>query len=174
MEQPGLLPLLPLTKGGIRQEVTEQMITGLKASEQTDLLAIGGTLASLVFSREHSPDLEWLHRRLREMHDVLRESPYYQEILQEGREEGIVKGLEEGLQKGLQEGVQKGKLEGQRETLLAIVQIRFPKIVRLAKKLVAANDNPASLQTLTVKISMAQTTEEAKQYLLEEDEENGD
>jgi flagellar biosynthesis/type III secretory pathway protein FliH len=182
MEQPGLFPLLPLTKGGIRQEVTEQMITGLKASEQTDLLAIGGTLASLVFSREHSPDLEWLHRRLREMHDVLRESPYYQEILQEGREEGIVKGLEEGLQKGLeeglqkglQEGVQKGKPEGQRETLLAIVQIRFPKIVRLAKKLVAANDNPASLQTLTVKISMAQTTEEAKQYLLEEDEENGD
>jgi len=40
-----------------------------------------------------------------------RESPYYQEILQEGREEG--------------------KLEGQRETLLAIVQARFPTMARL-------------------------------------------
>ena len=156
MEQPGLLPLLPLTKGGIRKEVTEQMFASLKASEQTDLLAIGGTLASLVFSREHSPDLEWLHRRLRAMHDILRESPYYQEILREGYQEG----LEEGV------------LKGQRETLLAIIQFRFPKIARLAKKLVTANDDPASLQTLTVKISMAQTTEEAKRYLLEEDDEN--
>jgi len=105
------------------------------------------------------------------MHDVLRESPYYQEILQEGREEGIVKGLEEGLQKGrkagLQEGVQQGKLEGQREMLLAIVQARFPKMARLTKKLVAAIDDPASLQDVTVKISMAQTTEEVQQYLLE-------
>ena len=98
------------------------------------------------------------------MHDILRESPYYQEILQEG--------YQEGLEEGLEEGVLKGKLEGQRETLLAIVQFRFPKIARLAKKLVTANDDPASLQTLTVKISMAQTTEEAKRYLLEEDDEN--
>jgi predicted transposase YdaD len=161
MEQPGLLPLLPLTKGGIRKEVTEQMFTSLKASEQTDLLAIGGTLASLVFSREHSPDLEWLHRRLRAMHDILRESPYYQEILQEG------------YQEGRQEGREEGKLEGQREALLAIVQFRFPKIARLAKRLVAANDDPAGLQNLTVKISMAQTAEEAKQYMLEAVEENG-
>jgi len=171
MDQPGLLPLLPLTKGGTKKEVTEHMFASLNASEQTDLLAIGSTLASLVFSKEHSPDLEWLHRRLREMHDVLRESPYYQEILQEGREEGIVKGLEEGLQKGrkagLQEGVQQGKLEGQREMLLAIVQARFPKMARLTKKLVAAIDDPASLQDVTVKISMAQTTEEVQQYLLE-------
>ena len=116
------------------------------------------------------------------MHDILRESPYYKQILQEGyiegREEGIVKGLEEGLKKGLQEGlqegVQKGKLEGQREILLAIVQMRFPKIVRITKTLVAAIDDPLKLQDLTVKISMAQTAKEAKQYLLEEEEENGD
>ncbi len=155
MEQPGLFPLLPLTKGGIRKEVTEHMFASLKDSEQTDLLAIGGTLASLVFSREHSPDLEWLHRRLREMHDILRESPYYQEILQEGRQEG------------LQEGREEGKLEGQRETLLAIVQARFPKMVRLTKKLVTVIDDPESLQDVTVKISMAQTDGEVQQYLLE-------
>ncbi|HKV58532.1 MAG TPA: hypothetical protein VJO32_09620, partial [Ktedonobacteraceae bacterium] len=161
MEQPGLLPLLPLTKGGITKDMTEQMFAGLESSEQNDLLAIGGTLASLVFSREHSPDLEWLHRRLRAMHDILRESPYYQEILQEG------------YQEGRQEGLEEGKLEGQREILLAIVRFRFPKINRLAKTLVATFNDPASLQSLTVKISMAQTVEEAKQYLLEEVEENG-
>ncbi|HEY6540648.1 MAG TPA: hypothetical protein VIZ18_06910 [Ktedonobacteraceae bacterium] len=157
MEQPGLLPLLPLTKGGIKKEVTEHMFTRLQASEQTDLLAIGSTLASLVFSREHSPDLEWLFRRLRAMHDILRESPYYQEILQEGR----------------QEGREEGKLEGQREMLLAIVQARFPTMARLTKKLVTVIDDPASLQDVTVKISMAQTTEEVQQYLLEGTEKSG-
>lgn len=115
------------------------------------------------------------------MHDILRESPYYQEILREGREEGLVKGLEEGLQKGrnagrqegIQEGVQKGKLEGQRETLLAIVQVRFPTMAFLAKKLAAAIDDPASLQDLTIKISLAQTDEEVQQYLLDEGEKSG-
>jgi predicted transposase YdaD len=181
MEQPGLLPLLPLTKGGTRKEVEEQMFARLQSSEQRNLLAIGSTLASLVFKREHSPDLEWLFRRLRAMHNILRESPYYQEILQEGREEGLVKGLEEGLQKGrqvgrqegLEEGVQKGRLEGQREMLLAIVRVRFPEMVRLAKKLVTAIDDPTSLQDVTVKISMAQTDEEVQQYLLEGIEKSG-
>ena len=115
------------------------------------------------------------------MHNILRESPYYQEILQEGREEGLVKGLEEGLQKGrqvgrqegLEEGVQKGRLEGQREMLLAIVRVRFPEMVRLAKKLVTAIDDPTSLQDVTVKISMAQTDEEVQQYLLEGIEKSG-
>lgn len=177
MEQPGLLPLLPLTKGGTKKEVTEQMFARLQDSGQTDLLAIGSTLASLVFSRENSPDLGWLYRRLRAMHDILRESPYYQEILQEGREEGLVKGLEEGLQKGrkagLEEGIQEGKLKGQQEMLLAIVQARFPIMSRLAKKLIAAIDDPASLQGVTIKISMAQTDTEVQQYLLEGIEKSG-
>lgn len=153
MEQPGLLPLLPLTRGGTKKEVTEQMFARLQDSEQVDLLAIGSTLASLVFKREPSSDLEWLHRRLREMHDVLRESPYYQEILQEGREEG--------------------KLEGQRELLLALVQARFPEMARLTKKLVTVIDDPASLQDVTIKISMAQTDKEVQQYLLEGIEKSG-
>ena len=92
------------------------------------------------------------------MHDILRESPYYQEILQEGR----------------QEGLEEGKLEGQRETLLAIVQARFPKMVRLTKKLVTIIDDSASLQDVIVKISMAQATQEVQQYLLEAIEKNGD
>ena len=91
------------------------------------------------------------------MHDILRESPFYQEILQEGREEGI----------------QEGKLEGQRELLLAIIQARFPQMARLTKKLVTVIDDPVSLQDVTVKISMAQTDEEVQQYLLEGIEKSG-
>lgn len=165
IDQPGLLVLLPLTKGGANREVTEKMFTGLEASGQTELVAIGGTLASLIFSKEHSPDLGWLHRRLHEMHDILRESPYYQEILQEGRQEG--------LEEGLQEGLQKGELKGLREMLLTLVQTRFPKLTRIAKGLATITDDSSTLQHLILKMSLAQSFEEAQKYLLEEGEENG-
>ena len=102
------------------------------------------------------------------MHDILRESPFYQEILKEGREEG----LEEGLKEGLEEGLQEGKLEAFREVLLAIVQVRFPKLVRLTKGLAAITEDPEVLQNLILKMSTAQTFEEAQQYLLEEGEDN--
>ncbi len=161
---PGLLPLLPLTRGGASREVATKMFEDLEAAGRTELIVIGATLASLVFSRENTTDLEWLQRRLREMHNILRESPFYQEILQEGREVG----LEEGLEKGYKEG----KLEGLRETLLAIVQTRFPKVLRLAKGQAAIIDDPAALENLIVKVSIAQDAKEAKRALLDEEDED--
>jgi predicted transposase/invertase (TIGR01784 family) len=168
MKQPGLLPLLPLTKGGARREVVDTMFAELKAvgAGQTELMTIGSTLASLVFNRENAADLDWLHRRLHEMHDILRESPFYQEILREGREEG----LEEGREEGLEEGLQKGKVEAMREMLLTIVRVRFPKLARLAKALAAITEDPEDLQNLILKISLAQSFEEAQQCLIEEGE----
>ena len=172
MGQPGLFPLLPLTKGGAIREVVDTMFTGLQTSGQTELMTIGSTLASLIFNRENAGDLEWLHRRLHQMSDMLRESPFYQEILKEGREEGLEEGFEEGLEKGLEKGLQEGKLGALREVLLAVVQVRFPKLVRLTRGLAAITDDPGVLQNLILKMSTAQTFEEAQQYLLEEGEEN--
>ena len=40
---------------------------------------------------------------------VLRESPWYQEILKEGLEQGTELGLQRGLQQGLQQGLQRGE-----------------------------------------------------------------
>ncbi len=161
--EPGLLPLLPLTRGGASREVATTMFADLKTAGRTELVAIGATLASLVFSRENTTDLEWLHRRLSEMHNILRESPFYQEILQEGREEG----LQEGLEKGRQE-----KLQVLRDTLLNVVQARFPKMVRLAKGQAAIIDDPAALEDLIVKVSIAQKAKDARSALLEEDDED--
>jgi len=169
--EPGLLPLLPLTRGGASREVVTKMFADLDAAGRTELTVLGATLASLVFSRENTTDLVWLHRRLREMHNILRESPFYQEILQEGREEGLEKGLQEGLEKGLQEGLEKG-LQVLRETLLKVVQARFPKMVRLAKGQAAIIDDPAALESLIVKVSIAQDAKEAKRALLDEEDED--
>jgi hypothetical protein len=156
LDQPGLLPLLPLTQGGAKREVVTTMFAGLQEAKRKDLRDIGGILASLVFIRENPAELEWLQRSLRQMHNVLREAPFYQEILQEGREEGLEKGREEGLQL-------------LRQTLVKFVQARFPasKMVRLAKGQAAIIDDPTILQDLILKVGLAQSTDEVQQYLLE-------
>jgi hypothetical protein len=69
----------------------------------------------------------------------------------------LVGGLEKGLEKGL---------ETQRQTLLDIVQERFPTIARLAKQQVDTIEDPEMLRRLIVKISIVKTSKEAEQYLL--------
>ncbi len=66
------------------------------------------------------------------LEDILRDTPVYQEVLAEGEEKGLEKGREEG------------KLEAQRQTLLDVVQERFPAIARLAKQ--QALLNPSSTE----------------------------
>jgi predicted transposase YdaD len=94
-------------------------------------------------------DLKWLKRRFAMLEDILRDTPVYQEVLAEGME----KGLEQGL-------------ETQRQTLLDIVQERFPAIARLAKQQADAIEDPETLRRLIVKISIVKTSKEAEQYLL--------
>jgi predicted transposase YdaD len=42
---------------------------------------------------------------------VLRESPWYQEILKEGLEQGRQEGMQQGLQQGLQQGRQEAEVQ---------------------------------------------------------------
>ncbi len=86
--------------------------------------------------------------------DILRETPVYQEV------------LAEGLEKGLEQGIKEGKLEAHRQTLVDIVQERFPEVADLAKKQADAIEDPEVLRRLTVKMSVVQTSKEAEQYLL--------
>ena len=146
----------------------ESVLAELEAAGKAELIPIGGTLASYIFSKKSTNDLDWLHRRLRDMHDIIRESPYYQEILKEGLEEGLEKGLKEGREEGREEG----QLEALRQTVIDIVMERFPRLVRIARKQVAFTEDPAVLRHVIVKLSISQTAEEAKQHLLEMDEED--
>ena len=142
----GLLPLLPLTRDGAKHEVIEEMITRLVAAKQTQSLWIGYALAAKVMKH----DLYWLRRRFAMLGDFLRDSPVYQEV------------LEEGAEKGRQEGM----IEAQRQILLDIVFERFPEIMHLARQQATAVHDPEILHRLTVKMSTVQNPEEAAQYLL--------
>jgi predicted transposase YdaD len=129
------------------------MISGLVSAEKTESLWIGYALASKVLK----DDLKWLRRRFAMLEDILRDTPVYQEVLAEGEE------------KGLEKGIKEGELRAQRQTLLDIVQERFPAIARLAKQQADAIEDPAVLRRLTVKISIVKTSMEAEQYLLNPD-----
>jgi predicted transposase YdaD len=99
-----------------------------------------------------------------EMYDILRETPVYQFLTKEAREEGLQEGREAGREEGL---------KALRLAIVNIVREKFPKIVRLARKQVAVVDDLATLGQLVVKMSLVQTPLEAKQLLLalDEDEE---
>ncbi|NJN66535.1 MAG: Rpn family recombination-promoting nuclease/putative transposase, partial [Chloroflexaceae bacterium] len=64
---------------------------------------------------------------------VLQQSPWYQEILQEGilkgleqgHQEGILKGLEQGHQEGILKGLEQGHQEERQRTIQRALQVRF-------------------------------------------------
>lgn len=59
---------------------------------------------------------------------MLRESPWYNELMKEGLEQGLEQGLERGREEGLQQGLQQGRQEGEAEILLVILTDRFGEI----------------------------------------------
>jgi predicted transposase YdaD len=99
-----LLPFLPVLRGGQDIPLLQRAVTRLRAepalSEMEPLLAF---FASFVL------ETEFVRQIMRWDMAILRESPWYQEILEEGREQGLEEGLE----------------QGRREDVLQILEYRF-------------------------------------------------
>jgi predicted transposase YdaD len=168
IKEVGILPLLPLTKGGATRTGINRMFQEIQRGQELDeiekaaLELIGYTLAALVFRRQSAADQQWLIRRFREMHDRLQESPIYQEILNEGLE----KGLREGRESGIAVGLAQGRLEATRDMLLSFVDARFPKLNPLAEEQAKLISDVTVLRQLASEIVAAQTQAEAQQILL--------
>jgi predicted transposase/invertase (TIGR01784 family) len=157
---PGLLPLLPLTDGGTQPEAMEEMITTLVDKGETELLALGYAFGGLV--PKNPAFTEWLKRRFAMLEDILEESWTYQEIVRKGMQKGIQQGLQQGREEERQRRVQE-----QHQTLISLIQMRFPQLASLAKRRVAGIKDPEVLHNLISKMFAVQTTEEAKQALME-------
>jgi len=146
-----LLPLLPLTEGGATREMVVVMFDRLAGEHHREFAFIGFTFATFVFHKlKRYSDLEWLEKRFHYMHDILRESPVYEWILAEGREEEKAQGIAQT-----------------RQAVLEFVQEHFPVLARLAEEVVATIDNLAQLVRLTGKLGSAQDAEQARQVLLD-------
>ena len=103
------------------------------------------------------------------LRDVLRETWTSSDIAQEVREEGLSSGFQQAFLQGLQQA-HREVVQEFRQTVLKIVRVRFPQAVRLAKKQTADVEDSTVLRDLIVKLSIAQTAEEAVIHLLEVDE----
>ena len=130
-----LLPFVPILKGGNSEVNLRQALLNLRKNQVLgDLEPLLSFFASFVF------DIPLVQQMMRWDMTVLRESPWYNEILKEGLQEGLQKGRQEGLQEGLQEGelrgeqrgrqegLQEGRQEGQRKIILLLLNHKFDGI----------------------------------------------
>jgi len=157
----GLLPLLPLTREGAKQEVVEEVVIKLldlsDKSMQASLLSITFTLASLAFNTQE--DKNWLIGRFKMFQDILRDTEIYKLIMEEGHEKGVAEGIQKGRAEGKLEGIQEQQqreLEHQRQMLLRFVQARFPSLLQFATRQVATITDINILENLIYKIGLAE------------------
>ncbi len=155
----GLLPLVPLTREGKRQEAVERVIEELLepgVQNPEELLWLTYGLAGLVLKKEN--DQNWLKRRFAMLKDILEESWTFREM----RDELLQKGLVEGKAEGRAEGVVQ-----MCQAVVDVVQECFPELTQLAKDVVAPITDLTQLRHLLVKLSSsAHNAEQARQVLL--------
>jgi predicted transposase YdaD len=104
---PSLLPFVPILRGGGEASVVQRALQVLRADVQLNQLE-----SLLAFFASFVLDTPLVQQIMRWDMAVLRESPWYQEILAEGEKRG--------LQQGLQQGA--------RQHLIRILQRRFGEI----------------------------------------------
>ncbi len=124
---------------GYSYEVIDEVATKLAAAKEYNLLEYARRFASLVF--KEGSDHEWLNRRFAVYKDILEDSW----VVQEQRREGELRGLHLAVQD--------------------VIQARFPEILPFVKKQMEGIEDTEVLRRLNVKMSTAQTAEEALQYL---------
>lgn len=159
----GLLPLLPLTDGGTEPELMEEMTTALADTGETELLVLAYALGGLVDGGEAYN--AWFIRRFSMLDDILEESWTYQEILRKGMQKGLEQGREEGREEEHQRRIQE-----QRETVVNLVQMRFPELVSLAEQHLHFVHDADALHNLVLKLIAVQTADEARRVIAGTDE----
>ncbi len=164
LNQPALLPLTLLTKRGASRTIVEEIFANLLEHRLTNLLPVSNLLAGLVLEEA---DREWLHRRYQHMTDILKDSPAYRWMTDDAREAG----LEEGIKRG-RKAEREELLKELRVTVLTIVAGRYPKYLRLAKKLVRDATDVERLQSLIIRLSLSQETDTIEQFLWDLEQED--
>jgi predicted transposase YdaD len=151
--EPGLLGILPLAllaADGMRYEVCEAICERVKVN--SDLLSLTLTLATMVFTSQ--ADQRWLRRMMDMFEDIVRDTWFYQHILEQGLEQGRAQEREQAL----------GEI---RLILLDMVRVRFPDVTGLAQQRANAMHDTTLLRQVIRQMMLASTAEEARRSLLE-------
>ncbi|WP_413199224.1 DUF4351 domain-containing protein [Nostoc piscinale] len=112
---PSLLPFVPILRGGGEASVVQRALQILRADDQFNQLE-----SLLAFFASFVLETPLVQQIMRWDMTVLRESPWYEEILTEGKVLGLQQGLERGLEQGLEQGA--------RRQLIRVLQRRFGEV----------------------------------------------
>ena len=108
---PPLFPFVPILKGGGSESKLRSAVQALRADQTLNQLE-----PLLAFFASFVLEIPLIQQIMRWDMTVLRESPWYQEILQEGVAQGIQEGIEQGIQ------------QERRGSLERILKLRFSEI----------------------------------------------
>ncbi len=155
----GFAPLMLLCKDGATEEILEEVLARLEKREGKELLFVTLFFASKVLKSPRNR--ERLERKLTVLRDFIKDSWIFQQILEEGRVEGIEEGRVEGIEKGRVEG----RAEGQIRSIEAVMLARFPDVWFLTRRKIMAMIDSEKLQKILLLVATAQSEHEVEQYL---------
>ena len=107
---------------------------------------------SLLGSLAHDPEL--FQRLISE--ETMRESPFYEIVLQRGIEQGMAQGIEQGMAQGIEQGETRAK----QAALLKLLQHKFPSVPETMITQIQAIQDPAQLDAIFEKSLTAETLED--------------
>jgi|SRR5579884_1773906 len=103
------------------------------------------------------------------MHDILKETPIYEFMVKEAREEALKQGLQQGLEQGLEQALEQ-TMQFMRDSVFEAIVEKFPDIPVEAWKRLREVKDMATLRRILVKVTVAQSKEEVLQALPQRDE----
>lgn len=112
-------------------------------------------------------DLAWLKREVSMLTDIFKESPAYEWMTENVREEEREKArkqIEEERQRAAEQ--QQRAVVRYREAIVEVVLQRFPALVRVAQKQMQLSQNTDRLQRLLIDLCIAQNVADAEHLLL--------
>ncbi len=106
----------------------------------------------------------------------LRESPWFTQIIEEGRQIGLKEGLKLGRQIGLKAGLEqgiiwgqiRGMVEGRRDDIIHLLRLRFdpigPRLLAIADSLESIEDADA-LRELLTQAALSESLDDFQEHL---------
>ncbi len=129
-----LLPILPLTNGGAKRHIVQDMLSNLRRLDRPDLLSIAFRMAVRKMSDR---DRKWLREEYTMEYDALRMDPLYWILQKDSREEA------------LQQAIQ-----AMQQTAINVVAKRFPGLKQHAQKSIVTVNDFQRLQELIPDLSV--------------------
>lgn len=139
---------MPILKGGENESIIREALQILRADQQLNQLE-----TVLAFFATFVLDSALVKEIMRWDMAVLRESPWYQEILREGEKRGEERGEQRGEERGLRSGIE-----------LAL-EIKFGTLGLELMPIVSQINDLQQLKAIQQVIKTSQTVEELQQFL---------